>query len=489
MISPSTRRSFHALPAGRLRRFDGWGMVASSMGYGYRATTPEEVEGVLAVARTAGRPLVPRGNGYSYGDTALNAENVVLDLTSMNRVLAWNPKSGVIRVEPGVTIRDLWRHTIGDGWWPAVVPGAMYPTIGGCLAVNAHGKNNWRAGTIGDHVLSADMMLPSGETVVLGPAREPELFRAAVGGLGMLGIFTAVELQLKRVQCGLLGITEYALPTFAAMFDAFERHAGSADYLVGWIDAFAGGASLGRGLLQAATACDGPECAGQALSAEAQDLPPDIFGFLPRSALWMAMKPAVNDAGMHLLNTLRYLGGTLRSGRTGALPNARFHFFHDYVPNWKRAWQPGGILQYQVFVPSPRAREVFSALLAGAQTCGLVPYLAVMKRHKQDDFLLGYNVDGYSLSLDFHQTAGNRTRLEAFLRPATDSLVLPAGGKFYLAKDAILTPDQARRSMGDDAVNAFVALKDRLDPTGLLRSDLYRRLFAPTRGIRRPAAE
>ena len=57
------------------------------------------------------------------------------------------------RPEPGLTIEGLWRRTIQDGYWPAVVPGTMHPTLGGCLSMNVHGKNNYRAGPFGDHVV------------------------------------------------------------------------------------------------------------------------------------------------------------------------------------------------------------------------------------------------------------------------------------------------------------------------------------------------
>ena len=49
----------------------------------------------------------------------------------------------MIEAEPGLTIEGLWRRTIQDGYWPAVVPGTMLPTLGGCLAMNIHGKNNF----------------------------------------------------------------------------------------------------------------------------------------------------------------------------------------------------------------------------------------------------------------------------------------------------------------------------------------------------------
>lgn len=449
-------------------------MIECVMGYGYRAGNREQVIAALELARSTGRPLVARGSGYSYGDIALNAEQITLDMTGMNRILDWNPAEGSIRVEPGVTIRDLWRYTIGGGWWPAVVPGAMAPTVGGCLAVNAHGKNNWRAGTFSDHVVDTELLLPSGEIIRCGPAENSEIWRAAAGGIGMPGIFLSVTIRLTRIESGILAVHQLAAANLDEMFTLFEGRVGDASYLVGWIDGFATGGALGRGLVQAAT----PGPAGEALDANLQDLPPRLFGTIPRSKLWLGMKPAVNDAGMRALNTARFRSGELFSGRVREVPLAQFHFFHDYVPNWKRAFRPGGIVQYQVFLPGAQSRAVFGALLTGSQKARWFPYLAVMKRHRADDTLLGYNVDGYSLSLDYHATIESLPALRRLLGRFTDEVVLPAGGRFYLAKDSILTAGQARRAFGDESVETFMALKRKLDPGLTLQSNLFRRLFS-----------
>jgi decaprenylphospho-beta-D-ribofuranose 2-oxidase len=453
-------------------------MVDGSMGYVYRPSTFDGVRDVLETARQHGRSLCLRGSGYSYGDTALNAENMVLDITRMNRVLDWRSNTGLIRVEPGVTIRDLWRYVLEDGWWPAVVPGAMYPTVGGCTAVNAHGKNNWWAGGFADHVLGLELMLVSGDVVACSPHENSDLFWAAVGSLGVLGVITSVTLQLHQVTSGLLRIEEIAVPSLDAMFDAFEARLTAADYLVGWIDAFASGSELGRGLVQIANYVDDDPDPHTTLRPSYQDLGDTVLGVIPRSILWLGMKPLVNDTGMRLLNEARYRMGQVRAGRQQYLPHAQFHFFHDFVPKWKRSFQPIGIIQYQVFVPEAQARVVFASLLEGAQRAGLYPYLTVFKRHRRDESLLSYGVDGYSLSLDFRATPNNQRRLREMLDRFTQDTVLPACGRFYPAKDTVLDHQTARQSFGADAVDRFMALKREMDPGEMLQSDMYRRLLS-----------
>src|SRR5438034_5526590 len=179
------------LPQDHLERVWAWGMASSAMSYVYRPSTVEGIREVLHLAQERGLSIGLRGAGRSYGDASLNAENIVLDLTRMNRILDWDPKNGIIRAEPGVSIAQLWRYTIEDGWWPPVVPGTMFATLGGCAAMNVHGKNNFRVGPWGDQILQFDLLLPSGETVRCDREQNADLFHAAIGGFGMLGCFAS----------------------------------------------------------------------------------------------------------------------------------------------------------------------------------------------------------------------------------------------------------------------------------------------------------
>jgi hypothetical protein len=90
------------------------------------------------------------------------------------------------------------------------------------LSANIHGKNNWKVGTIGEHIVAFELMRPSGEILQCSRDVEPELFHAAIGGFGMLGCFTSVTLQLKRVHSGLLEVEPLPIRNLDEMFDTVE---------------------------------------------------------------------------------------------------------------------------------------------------------------------------------------------------------------------------------------------------------------------------
>ena len=466
------------LPAEKLRWLEGWGMAVGAAGYLFKPRDADGVAEAFAAAGAAGVPVALRGAGCSYGDAALRAESVVLDLSDMDRVLSWDPETGIVEVEPGVTIGTLWRLAIGDGWWPPVVTGTMDPTVGGALAMNVHGKNNWRRGTFGEHCLGLDLMLPGGETRRSTPVDDSELFHAVVGSFGQLGVVTRARLQLKRVHSGRVLVRAEAARDLETMLRMADDAKDEWEYMVGWIDAFAGGSSLGRGLLHFARHLEEGEDSGPeaCLDAEAQDLPGTILGVVPKGVVWRFLKPLANRPGMRLVNRGKYVAGsTVGNGSVYRQSLAAFSFLLDYVPDWKRMYLPGGLIQHQSFVPTAAAEKVFRLQLEACRRRRMPSFLAVLKRHRPDPFLISHGVDGFSLALDLPVTHGRRRELWGLVRELAEPVVA-AGGRFYPAKDAALPSELYRASFLDGALERFGELKARHDPDRLLRSALADRL-------------
>jgi FAD/FMN-containing dehydrogenase len=153
-----------------------------------------------------------------------------------------------------------------------------------------------------------------------------------------------------------------------------------------------------------------------------------------------------------------------------------FHFLLDYVPNWKKAYGSGGLIQYQSFLPAETALDGFSEMLELCRRRGLVNYLTVLKRHRPDDFLISPALDGFSLAMDFRITRSNRPRIVQLAREL-DEIVLAAGGRFYFAKDSTLRPEVAAAYLGPERIEAFRQLKAEYDPENMLQTNLWRRLF------------
>ncbi len=462
-------------PYEKLAVLENFGHSLRAQSYLYKPINVDQIENIFKLAKQNGMKVTARGAGRSYNDASLNGGGLVMDLSAMNRVIAWNPESGVITAQPGLTLESLWHVVLPDGWWPPVVSGTMKTTLGGCLSTNIHGKNNFRMGPIGEHVLEFSAILPTGAHIICSPQKNADLFYSMISGLGMLGIFTSITLQMKKIQSGLLEVRGWSVPDLKTHLHGLAENAPQADYTVGWLDAIAGGAALGRGQIHVARYLHENEDPHPraTLQVKNQMLPSHIMG-MPKSLLHYFMVPFRIVPLWGMVNTAKYVFGM--RGELFRQPHAAFHFLLDYVPNWERAYGRGGLIQHQSFLPKETALAAWTEMLALSQKRGLQSHLGVTKRHRPDRFLLSHAVDGFSLALDFKVTNGNRERMSQMLQEF-DKIVMDAGGRFYFAKNSETTPATARRFLGDETVERFKTLKHRTDPNGLLESDLYRRVF------------
>ena len=459
----------------------GWGMAVGGAGRVLRPTDAEQLASAFEDVRKRGGTIALRGSGCSYGDAALRTGGHVLDLSRMNRILDFDPIAGVARCEPGVTIRDLWRTSIQYGFWPKVVSGTMAVSVGGAASMNIHGKNNYAVGSFGECIRRFSLLLPDGSVVDCSRERNADLFHSAISGFGMLGCFLELELELKRVHSGRLRVSAIVCKDLAENLDVIERMQSEADYLVSWIDMHGKGSALGRGVLHRADQlAPGEDPEGvRFFDPCLQDVPTTLFGVVPKGWLWPGMWAAVKLGQVGLVNALKFSAGPREQRQSPYLQShGAFHFLLDYVPRWQWMTKPGGLIQFQPFVPKAHAQRVLQTLIETCQKEGMVPYLGVLKRHRPDPVLMTHAVDGFSMAMDFAVSTSDRKRkaLWAMCRRMAD-VVLEAGGRFYYAKDAVLEQPAFARVHGEEAVATFRAIKERCDPTGMLQTDLSKRLL------------
>jgi FAD/FMN-containing dehydrogenase len=285
------------------------------------------------------------------------------------------------------------------------------------------------------------------------------------------------------VHSGDLWVRAISARNLREMMERIEALKSSSDYLVGWIDAFADEQESGRGLIHAAHYLEPGEDRERerTLAVAHQELPANILGLFPKSEVWRLLALFNHDPGMRLINAVKYHSGRVEAfaGRFRQ-SHAGFAFLLDYVPNWKfaygRARGERGLIQYQPFLPAAVAHDVLQELLARARRAGHVPYLGVLKRHRPDPFWLTHAVDGWSLAMDFKVAPATRASLWRLCAEMTQ-VVLDAGGRFYFAKDLVVSAADTARFQPADKLAAFRALKRRHDPEGILASDLSRRVL------------
>lgn len=436
-------------------RLSGWGRYPAAE----CATEAPADPGVIAPLLARG-PLVARGNGRAYGDAALNPD-LTVELRRLDRMIAFDPATGVLVAEAGVLLADVIAALLPRGWFPMVTPGTRFVTLGGMAAADVHGKNHHRDGSFRNSVIWLDLLGADGITRRISADSDPRLFDRTLGGMGLTGVILRMALRMHRVETGWIQQTTIDAPDLDAALAAFEAHH-HARYSVAWIDCLARGPKLGRSLVMIGE------------HARRAQLPPA----LRRRPLLLPQKRrhhfpidlpglALNRWTVRAFNALYYRMGRRKAK---ALVDWESYFYPlDAVLGWNRIYGRQGFVQFQCVLPLAQSRAGLAALLGQISEAGQGSFLAVLKRLGPQESAFSFPMEGYTLALDFPATPA----CLALIRRLTP-IVAQHGGRFYLAKDALLTAAELRDC--DPRATAFRQQRQQGGAQAAFQSLLSRRL-------------
>jgi len=407
--------------------------------------------------------ILTRGLGRSYGDASLppSGDHVVANATAADRIRAFDPDTGVLRAEAGYSLRDLIRAFLPRRWVTPVTPGTQHVTLGGMVASDVHGKNHHVAGTIGEHVRSLRLRVADGRILEVNREHEPELFRATIAGMGLTGHILEVELQLSRIEAPwIFGDVERArdLDELLAKQRAASREW---PYTVSWVDCLAGGGSMGRGVVHKGR---------WATRSEAPTRAPKLRPLVPVPI--MLPELALTAFTCRLAN-LGYYHNPFQPTRPGIRHPQSFFYPLDVLHEWHRIYGRSGMSQYQCVLPVDGddfavVRRFFETLVRSQ-----VPsFLSVVKDcGPEGTGMLSFPRPGISVALDLPIRGSGAAEVVARL----NEIVIEAGGRIYLAKDALTAVDHFRAM--EPRLDGWNAVRRAWDPEALLRSALSVRLL------------
>jgi decaprenylphospho-beta-D-ribofuranose 2-oxidase len=438
----------------------GWGRTSPT-----RATvwTPSRTEDIAARVGSFGpRGVVARGLGRSYGDAAQNAGGTVVQTGALDRILELDVQKGRLTAEAGLSLDALLRVLVPLGWFPMVVPGTRYVSLGGAVASDIHGK--FRHGSFTDYVQRLSLVTPSRGVLTVGPEEEPDVFWDTAGGMGMTGVVTEVTMQLQPIETPKMLVEELRANDVDECMDRMLSTDGDYQYSVAWIDCVARGKHLGRSVITRGN------------HATLADLPPkqrrSARVYAPRTM--MVAPPWLPNGILNHLSIRAFNEAWFRKApkyREGMLHGISSFFFPlDFVSGWNRIYGSNGFVQYQYAVPYG-AEDIVRATLERLSNARSASFLAVLKRFEHSNASpLSFAMPGWTLALDI---PAGRPNLAALL-DELDELVVGAGGRVYLTKDSRVR-GQLLPAMYPQ-LDVWRERRAALDPHDVMRSDLSRRL-------------
>ena len=419
----------------------------------HEVARPAFLDEMRAAATAEGGARLCFGMGRSYGDVCLNESGRLIVTDRLDRIMAFDRERGVLRAEAGLTLDRLLRVAVPHGWFPPVVPGTKFVTLGGAVANDVHGKNHEDVGTFGAHVNAIGLARSSGEVLTLSHEENTELFAATIGGLGLTGVILWVELQLTAIRSAMFDSETLVIDDLAGFFRVAEE---SRDwpYTVAWIDCLAKGGAAGRGLFTRGR----QRRSGRSRRAQAR-----------RASPCRSMRPASCSTRTPSARSTRSIAVALSCSAQSGCTTIHFCFRSMRVAGWNRLYGRRGFFQHQSAVPTAGAFDTVRKLLELTAEFGEGSFLLVLKLFgdKPSPGVLSFPLPGATLALDFPNKGESTRRL---LDRMAD-VVLAAGGRLYPAKDATMSGAAFRAGYPD-----WRKVEAQRDPK--MMSDFWRRVTA-----------
>ncbi|MGQ9818943.1 MAG: FAD-binding protein [Candidatus Kapaibacteriales bacterium] len=396
--------------------------------------------------------VLPFAYGRSYGDVCLNNGEMLIDVTYLKHFIYYNRENGIIRCEAGTSLSEILKLITPDGWFLPVTPGTKYISVAGAIANDVHGKNHHSVGSFGRFIRKFELLRSDGKRYLCSREYNSDLFYATIGGLGLTGIITWVEISLQKIPGSFLLVENYKFSSLEEYFH-LNNESNQFEYTVAWVDFSSGGKGRIRGIYERANFVESP-------FVELMANPKFKIPFLLPFSL-------INAFTVFSFNTL-YFTKQLEKINKGLIHFDTFFYPLDKVANWNRIYGRNGFIQYQFVIPDENAYQRLENFFNYAKKLNLYSFLAVMKNfgNKSSGGLLSFPRKGITLAIDFPITKAIFKKLEIL-----DKLVLEAGGAFYPAKDARMSSEAFLLSFGS-RINNFLIHKDPK-----FSSSFWRRVF------------
>jgi len=413
-----------------------WGRVHRFRHYLVRPMSRSAVPDI--VAANGGRPLLGYGLGRSYGDSCLNQDGVLVQMSHLNRILGFDEETGDLTCEAGASLAEILARfarpsSDGSAWFPPVSPGTRFVTIGGAIANDVHGKNHHFFGTIGRHVRSLELLRSDGSVQICSPEHNAALFRSTIGGLGLTGLILSATIRLRRVPSLMLDVERIRFEGFKEFHALAQQSQTAWEYTVAWLDCISHRRQLPHGIFMRANHV-----------SEYPMSPPSVPSTKPRFAI--PITPPFSLFNQVTTRAVNFVYARELRGRQAVqrvAPYGKVFYPLDAVGDWNRLFGRRGFFQYQCVIPTSVAKEAIMELFGCVSTSSEYPVLAVLKTFGDvpSPGLLSFPCEGTTIGLDFP----NRGARTLSLLDRLDRITEAAGGRVYPAKDGRMSAESFRR--------------------------------------------
>lgn len=408
--------------------------------------------------------FIPRGNGRCYGDASLGTETI--STLKYDKIISFDIKTGEFECQSGLTLDKILEIIVPKGWFLPVTPGTKFITVGGAVASDVHGKNHHVDGSFSNHIVEMGIVLSTGEQITCSPSIHSELFEATCGGMGLTGLITRVKFRLKKIETSYIRqkqVKAKNLEEIIQLFDQYKHYT----YSVAWIDCLKKGSGFGRSILILGEHATVNDLNAQQKKAPLQLPKKKQITFPINLPSWV-----LNSFTVKAFNFL-YYNKNVKKEINNVVSYEPFFYPLDAILHWNRGYGKRGFIQYQFVLPL-HAREGLIEILQRISAKGMGSFLAVLKVFGNQESMISFPSEGYTLALDFPVRKGLFDFLDEL-----DEIVLKHGGRLYMSKDARMKPQTL--AAGYPRLEEFKQVVQKYNPEFKISSTQSERLLLTTR--------
>ncbi|RZJ48786.1 MAG: FAD-binding oxidoreductase [Flavobacterium sp.] len=159
--------------------------------------TPTTINEIVDVVKATNGPISIGGGRFSMGGQTATEDAIQIDMRKFNRIVKFSKSQKQITVQAGIRWREVIQFIDKHDLSVRIMQTYANFTVGGSLSVNVHGRYVGE-GPIILSVKSIKVVLANGEVVLASPSQNQDIFYAAIGGYGGIGIIAEATLLLTE---------------------------------------------------------------------------------------------------------------------------------------------------------------------------------------------------------------------------------------------------------------------------------------------------
>ena len=424
----------------KYEKISGWGNLENILCNSYQFEDEKNLQDIYK-----NKKIIIRGNGRSYGDSAIQKNGTISSLKH-NNIIFFDKRSGLIKVQSGIILKDLLKFIIPKGWFIPVSPGTKYVTLGGMIASNVHGKNQHVDGCFINYVKSITLILPNKKKLHISKNQNKTFFLATCGGMGLTGFISEIEFKLIKINNSKIEQQKIFFRNLSELIHVIKLS--KKKYLVAWIDCFSLTKSKINSILYIG---DHSKKKISNLNKFKFKKEININKFILRFFSFF-----LNPFFIKYFNLIKFSFENNLKKKTLEDINSFFYPL-DYIRNWNELYGKNGFVQYQFVIPYESAEKEIKNILFILQRENLTPYLGVLKNMKKDKGLISFSLNGISLALDIPMKPNLKRVMNKL-----NKIVVSNNGKIYLAKDNFLDQKNFRKMYKESKIFLKIRKKYKL---------------------------